>query len=263
MLQVDPSRRIGIDATVIHPWTQASVNGVPGLLYEPRDIWGVLKTVDLRDGHVASPCWPDLPEISLFQDQTVIGRSRSSYIQIPDHRISAQHCTIVLKDSCVYLNNTGRSQCWANDRPLASGQTVLLKSPYMFHLCAPGPNTGTKEGSDRRPGYSFRIEMLDKPWMQTWVTSQHDLSQTNISGFATTNTVESSSSWQQLQAGEALKLMLPPPLILPVQSAHMSHLPFCGAKNAYVVGGRLLLDPDARELANALGPVKQQQLPWM
>ncbi|KAJ2810161.1 serine/threonine protein kinase, partial [Coemansia sp. 'formosensis'] len=168
MLQVDPSRRIEIDATVIHPWTQTSDNGVPGLLFEAHDIWGVLQAVNLRDGHITAPDWPGLPEISLFRGQTVIGRSRSSHIQIPDHRISAQHCTIALKDSHVYLSNTGRGPCWANDRPLANGQTTLLKSPYVFHLCAPSPNTGTKDGHDRHSGYSFRIEMLAKPWMQTW-----------------------------------------------------------------------------------------------
>ncbi|KAJ1880942.1 hypothetical protein LPJ71_010404, partial [Coemansia sp. S17] len=174
--------------------------------------------------------------------------------------------------SRVYLSNTGRSSCWVNDRPLAKGQTVPLKSPDVFHLCAPSPNTGAKDGSDRRPRHSFRVEMLNKPWTQIWVTSQHELSKASISDFAPVNTVESSSSEQQRQAGKALNLglaspplsMLSPPLILPVQSAHLSHLPFGGAKNAYVVGGRLLLDPGDRELADALRPVdKLQQLPWI
>ncbi|KAJ2418920.1 hypothetical protein GGF41_004844 [Coemansia sp. RSA 2531] len=273
MLQVDPSRRIDIDATAIHPWTQTGANDAPGLPYELCDIWGVLKAVGLRDGHAVSSCWPDLSDIRLYGEHIVIGRGRSSYIQIPDDRISAQHCTIVLKDSRVYLSNTGRSSCWVNDRPLAKGQTVPLKSPDVFHLCAPSPNTGAKDGSDRRPRHSFRVEMLNKPWTQIWVTSQHELSKASISDFAPVNTVESSSSSeQQRQAGKALNLglaspplsMLSPPLILPVQSAHLSHLPFGGAKNAYVVDGRLLLDPGDRELADALRPVdKLQQLPWI
>ncbi|KAJ2012271.1 hypothetical protein GGI06_004210 [Coemansia sp. S85] len=112
--------------------------------------------------------------------------------------------------------------------------------------------------------------MLDKPWMQTWVTRQHGRSQARTNDVTATNTIETACSRKQRQPGEASETALasssllapPPPLILPVQSAHLSHLPFCGAKNAYAVGGRLLLDPSDRELADALGQANQQQ-PWM
>ncbi|KAJ2811468.1 hypothetical protein H4S07_002042 [Coemansia furcata] len=106
--------------------------------------------------------------------------------------------------------------------------------------------------------------MLAKPWMQTWVTSQRDLSKAKHIG--------PSSSEQLHRSSETLKLALtsppppapPPPLILPVRSAHLSHQPFCGADNAYVIGGRLFLDPDDIVLAEALELTQQkQQQPWM
>ncbi|KAJ2888099.1 hypothetical protein GGI21_006773 [Coemansia aciculifera] len=96
--------------------------------------------------------------------------------------------------------------------------------------------------------------------MQTWVTNQRDHSKAGSGELF-------AAEQQRRQSGEALKLPLtspllptpPPPLILPVQSVHLSHLPFGGSKNAYVVGGRLLLDPSDHDLAKAL---LDQQQPW-
>ncbi|KAJ1848995.1 hypothetical protein LPJ70_000722, partial [Coemansia sp. RSA 2708] len=197
MLQINPELRLGIDAVIHHPWTQTSVDGTPGPVHEAAEIWGALKLDTIQAGeqqHIS---------IDLFRRQTIIGRSRQSHIQIMDPRISSQHCEIIFRDSSIYLRNTGRSMCWVGSKLVGNDHVQVLHPPYEFSLCAKRSGSD-KDASPQRPEYRLRIEVFSKPWKVAWITSEH--------------------------AREDLENTLPPPLVLPVQSSHLSHLPFGGAK---------------------------------
>ncbi|KAJ2533112.1 hypothetical protein GGH20_000826 [Coemansia sp. RSA 1937] len=226
MLQIDPEQRISIDAIIHHPWTQTSADGTPGLAHESAEIWGALK-VDL-----VRPNEQQHASIDLFRRETIIGRGRQSHIQIIDPRVSSQHCRVIFRDSCIHLCNTSRSLCWIGNHPLANGQTRVLSPPYEFVLFAA---QNGKDKSAQRLEYRFRVEVFDKPWKVTWVAAE--------------------------RSGDESRQIIPPSLVLPVKSLHLSHLPFGQAKNIYAVNGRLLLDPTSDELGAAVGDTSTQ--PWM
>ncbi|KAJ1794732.1 hypothetical protein LPJ67_000531 [Coemansia sp. RSA 1938] len=195
MLQIDPEQRISIDAIIHHPWTQTSADGTPGLAHESAEIWGALK-VDL-----VRPNEQQHASIDLFRRETIIGRGRQSHIQIIDPRVSSQHCRVIFRDSCIHLCNTSRSLCWIGNHPLANGQTRVLSPPYEFVLFAA---QNGKDKSAQRLEYRFRVEVFDKPWKVTWVAAE--------------------------RSGDESRQIIPPSLVLPVKSLHLSHLPFGQAK---------------------------------
>ncbi|KAJ2711964.1 hypothetical protein H4R19_002996, partial [Coemansia spiralis] len=230
MLQIDPNKRLTIEAAIHHPWTQTSANGVPGPLYEPAEVWGVL--------HVATPGpasrMPGRPtepiRVDMFRSRTVIGRGRTSHIQIPDPRISSCHCEILFREPSVRLRNTGRSPCWVDGRPVGSGCTQALEPPYEFSLW---PGTPRASASQPRTGYRFRVEVFDKPWKVAWVTTS---AAPALASPATPDAMPSISKLSTNVAKPSPPLSgqpsarPPPPLVLPVTSAHPLHLPFGGAK---------------------------------
>ncbi|KAJ2610412.1 Protein kinase protein rad53, partial [Coemansia sp. RSA 1804] len=92
MLQVDASERITIEAVLHHLWMQTGSDGVPGSMFEPFNVWGVLRIEvppskpQNNSKHSNTHCARQQPHIDLFRDSTIIGRSRKSHIQIPDPR---------------------------------------------------------------------------------------------------------------------------------------------------------------------------------
>ncbi|KAJ2214103.1 hypothetical protein EV179_003242, partial [Coemansia sp. RSA 487] len=120
MLQVDETRRVTIEAAIHHLWMQTGNDGIPGISFEPFDVWGILKIEPSppqspQNNKHKRPSWAKhQPPINLFRERTVIGRSRKSHILIPDSRVSAQHCEIVFIDSFVFLRNIGRNKISAN-----------------------------------------------------------------------------------------------------------------------------------------------------
>ncbi|KAJ2546378.1 hypothetical protein EV175_005623 [Coemansia sp. RSA 1933] len=141
MLQVDPARRITIEAVIHHTWMQTGSDGITGALFEPFDVWGILKIdpppllQSAQDTKHKRPSWiRQQPPVSLFRERTVIGRSRKSHIQLPDSRVSAQHCEIVFVHSSIFLRNIGRNRISVNGEPVSSGQKVALHDPFTFSL---------------------------------------------------------------------------------------------------------------------------------
>ncbi|KAJ2783293.1 hypothetical protein GGI15_002630, partial [Coemansia interrupta] len=185
MLQINPEKRITIDAAILHPWTQADDSGNPGPLYAPFDVWGSLHYA-FRQNHASDQdptiITSNMP-IDLFRSCTTIGRSRSCHIQIPDPRVSSAHCEIFLTDTSVHIRSLSRNPCWVNGKSLRANQTSVLESPYEFALCSPSPDENSKsrdadavkpalDGQYQRIQYCFRLELCKKPWKQVWATSE-------------------------------------------------------------------------------------------
>ncbi|KAJ2633023.1 hypothetical protein H4R22_000796 [Coemansia sp. RSA 1290] len=223
MLDLLPEQRLTIDEVIHHSWTQTGDDGTSGLMHEAAEIWGALKAdfVYPSDTHSLS--------VDLFRRQTIIGRSAKCHVQLLDARISSRHCEITFNDSNIHLHNVGRCPCWVGGIPLATGQTRVLASPYEFTLRPRCPNKPAN--SDSSPEYRFRIEVYNKPWKVTWLPVNKD---------SLLDLPENTAS--------EYRHKLPPPLVLPVKSPHLSHLPFAGAKDIYVLNGRLLRDPSSNEL---------------
>ncbi|KAJ2765082.1 hypothetical protein IWQ57_004916, partial [Coemansia nantahalensis] len=161
MLHIDPKTRLTIEAAIHHPWTQTSANGAPGPLHEPVEVWGVLHAVtpgpsSHKPGRATEPI-----RVDMFRSRTVIGRGRTSHIQIPDPRISSSHCEVLFRDSGVHLRSAGRSPCWVEGRPVGSGCTQVLRPPYEFSLRPDMPKANT---SQKHASYRFRVEVFEKPW---------------------------------------------------------------------------------------------------
>ncbi|KAI9501231.1 kinase-like domain-containing protein [Coemansia spiralis] len=232
------------------------------------------------------------PPIDLFRERTVLGRSRKSHIQIPDSRISSSHCEILFKDAAIQLHNTGRNALWANGQTVESDQSVALNDPYTFSLCAPGSPNAYDTYSNKSGwqwGYTFFIEIAPRPWKQIWVNGQSatpmviagvgisERSKTadnsNVSSITTSieygggnvllNKVASAnmdcaaattnSATADIISATPLVLSQPPPLILPVQSSHLSNLPFKDANTAFAINGGLHFDLDSDKLATLIG----------
>ncbi|KAJ2593737.1 hypothetical protein H4R99_006004, partial [Coemansia sp. RSA 1722] len=294
MLRIDPAQRMTVDAVILHPWTQTDDGGVPGLLYQPHSVWGslVCESLGTKNSRVATTGWP---QIDLFRDRTVIGRSRKCHIQIPDSQISSKHCEIVFCDTLVYIHNLSRNSCCANGRPVAINETAVLDQPYELSLCLTEPENSCKDSNDSggsgkrkriatKPKYVFRVVVLDKPWKQVWASNQ-DVSlvaDTKVLAAATTATQRQQnvkqlsgcpsqaspehSAPQGCSSGVcspeyALPTLpcLSPPLVLPVQAAHLSYLPFKDAQNVYVIDGSLVYDPDKDRLDALLA----DRQPWI
>ncbi|KAJ1813644.1 serine/threonine protein kinase, partial [Coemansia sp. RSA 2598] len=307
MLQIDPDQRMSIDAVILNPWTQTNDDGVPGLLYQPHSVWGSLTYKALGQETKSLGNGPPFggPQIDLFRDSTVIGRSCKCHIQVPDIQVSSKHCEILFRNSLVYIRNMSRNSCCVNGKAVAKGETAILEEPYEFSLCLAelescrGPQRGgdgdssgdsqlnSNSGAKRKrsavePKYSFRISVLDKPWKQVWVSDQ------DVSAVADTKMLTEAVSMTQRQNEDkrlsghpgqvpseqdglrgadmcgseyALPTLpcLSPPLVLPVQAAHLSYLPFRGAKNVYEIDGSLVYDPGKEELDVLLAAKK----PWV
>ncbi|KAJ2875574.1 serine/threonine protein kinase, partial [Coemansia asiatica] len=297
MLQINPDQRMAVDAVILHPWTQTDDDGVPGLLYEPHSVWGCLickvsdQNTKYRQDRLSSQS-----QIDLFRDYTVIGRSRECHIQIPDAQISLKHCELLFRDSVVSIRNTSRNSCCVNGKPVKKGEAVVLEEPYEFSLCLSklehcagfenGGNVNVNVSSVKRkrfaiePKYLFRIKILEKPWKQVWVSCQDVSAVADVEILTAAATQrqkdtkrlsgcpsQALSEQDRLQDADvcgsqyALPTLpwLSPPLVLPVQAAHLSYLPFKGAKEVYEVDGSLVYDPDRDEL-DALSKKSQ---PWI
>lgn len=198
MLLVDSSKRIDIESTILHPWTQTSQDGVPGLLYEPFDVWGRLFYGDENS------------VVDLFRPRTLMGRSRKSHIQLPDPAISSQQCEIIFKDQKVYIRNIGRGTCLLGGQPMATSRNTM--AAIKDHS-----NSFSLSTQREAEGYKFRVQILDKPWKRVWAAAASSDNNT------TTEYPE-------------------PLLILPVQSDHLSQLPFKHSRHAYAMGGKLQLE---------------------
>ncbi|KAJ2785906.1 hypothetical protein H4R18_000295 [Coemansia javaensis] len=160
MLQIDPVRRLAIEAAIHHPWTQAGADGVPGPLHEPVEIWGALR-VSISAPARPRPAYAAQPiHIDLFRQRTTIGRGRKSHVQITDPRVSSQHCEVVFRDPCVHVRSMGRSPLWVGGRPLDGGQTRALEPPFEFSLCTSSGGPGAAAGAQPpQPTYRFCIEL--------------------------------------------------------------------------------------------------------
>ncbi|KAJ1720409.1 serine/threonine protein kinase [Coemansia erecta] len=301
MLQINPEKRIAIDAAILHPWTQTDDSGSPGPLYAPYDVWGSLHYA-FRQDHTShqtpSTITSNLP-IDLFRSCTTIGRSRSCHIQIPDPRVSSAHCEILLVDTNVHIRNLSRNQCWINGNTLRANQTAVLESPYEFALCSPSSGEHSKiqdpdivkpvsDEQDQRIQYCFRLELCKRPWRQVWATSETStLAEDSTSllaavpdGQANGRISAEISSRVLLEQDPSDKVAcgleyafpkLPtfsPPLVLPVQAVHLSYLPFRDANHVHVIDGSLLYDPSDEELLAALtssadGFAAARREPWL
>ncbi|KAJ1729635.1 hypothetical protein LPJ61_003427 [Coemansia biformis] len=175
LLQICPEQRLTIEAAIHHPWTQTSADGAPGPLQEPVEIWGMLKvTISRVAGQKPSRAEEPIC-IDLFRGRTVIGRGRTSHIQIPDPKISSSHCEVLFRDSLIHLRNTGRSPCWVDGHPVNSGSTQVLKPPFQFSLWTGAPKPSADGAPPQRAGYQFRVEVFNRPWKVAWTTSSADL----------------------------------------------------------------------------------------
>ncbi|KAJ2382452.1 hypothetical protein GGI23_007362, partial [Coemansia sp. RSA 2559] len=183
MLQVDPARRVTVESVIHHIWMQTGNDGIPGVSFEPFDAWGTLRIdpsplQSPKDNNHKQPSWTRRqPPIDLFRERTVIGRSRKSHIQIPDSRVSAQHCEIVFIDSLIFLRNIGRNSISVNGESVPSGQKVALRDPFTFSLCPANNPADMRTASSAVPpnlhAYTFSICVLPKPWKQIWANSQN------------------------------------------------------------------------------------------
>ncbi|KAJ2160409.1 hypothetical protein GGF46_002299 [Coemansia sp. RSA 552] len=241
MLQIDPSQRLTIEAAIQHPWTQTSEDGTPGPLVESAEVWGVLKMTvpDPNDSPLGTDS--ECVAIDLFRKRTTIGKGRRCDIQISDPQISTEQCEIVFSNLCISVHNKGRCQCIAEGHQIPPDQTRILAHPYAFSLSTAASEPELGEVAAQGTMYQFEIRVFDKPWNVVWVPRNDDLLESGAGRLGPDTGIRTTYK--------------PPPLVLPVQACHLSYMPFRGAKDAYAVGGCLLLDPEEGEIEMALsGP---------